>query len=234
MESFMRLGLKEVSYVIKTLGICDDIPYLHGNVDIDGKLYIYEKKGNVLTITGEDGKSVKVGVSCTQQPAIDDHGEYYEWSKHEVKFEYGLDNGERLTFYKELGLNPGYEGFEDVNRHDLLHNTTNRYIDGKGREVASFSIEATMVHLLDSDKIYIFELLGKPFPVAVSYDDGEMHVSYTDTDEDMKNVMDVRNRILSGIEFHTIEPSTIEIVERKFRKDVFAYKEQQKKMKKGI
>ena len=67
MENFVRLGLQEACNVVKTLGISSDVMYLHGNVEVKGKLYIYEKKGDQLTITDENGVSltIKIGyIKC--------------------------------------------------------------------------------------------------------------------------------------------------------------------------
>lgn len=233
MESFMLLGLKEVSYVIKTLGICTEIPYLHGSIDIDGKLYIYEKKGNELTITGEDGKSIKVAINYSVQDGLDERGNYVVRAKHEVYFNYGLDNGEHLEFYKTLGLDPGFESFEDVNRHDLLDNLKTKYTNAKGEEVANFSLELTAIHLKDSNKTYAFRLGENNIPISIQYEDGVMSIVDTSTlDEEASKAASVRENILDGMISHTISPEAIESVERKFRADVFAYKNQKNSMNK--
>jgi hypothetical protein len=229
-EVFMRLGLKEVSYVIKTLGVSDEISDLHGNVMVGDKLYIYEKKGNTLVISGEDGRRLTVAVNVDVKERLDKDGNCYELPKHQVFFEYGLANGEALAFTKELALVGAYEGFEDVNRHDLLTGAKTGYYNAKGEKVASFSTEVRAINLANSDKTFIFEVVGKEMPVQVRH--GEMtFANFDGTDIEALKAKAVREKILFDVDYLAITPEAIELVERKFRKDVFDYKNQHKHTK---
>lgn len=229
-EVFMKLGLKEVSYVIKTLGISDEISDLHGNVMVGNKLYIYEKKGNTITISSEEGKSLTVAVDVKVEEHLDKNGNYYVLPKHKVFFEYGLANGEALAFTKELPLEGMYEGFEDVNRHDLLTGAKTGYYNVVGEKVASFSTEVRAINLENSDSTYIFENAGREMPVRVRH--GEMNFIELDgTNAEALKANAVREKILYGIDYLAISPEAIEEVERKFRKDVFAYKEANQRTK---
>lgn len=226
MEVFMKLGLKEVANVIKTLGVSTEIPYMHGNVDVDGKLHIYEKKGNRLTITSEEGKYVGVEVDCQVVERRDIHGNSFELPQHKVYFEYGLANGQLLAFSKELVLDGLYEGFEDVNRHDLLTGTDTRYVDRDGNDVASFSTELTNIQLPNSENTYIFGLNGSEQPIAVSSNGAESSL-----DESMKPTKEARLAMLARKQLQiaigscAIDANAIDKVGNKFRQDVFAYKE---------
>ena len=229
METFMRLGLKEVSYVIKTLGICTEIPYLHGNININGKLYIYEKKNNEFTILGEDGKSLKVAINYSVEEKFLEDGRHFPIPKHEVFFDYGLDNKEHLTFYKGLYLDGEYEGFENVNRHDLLTNIKTEYKGAKQEKIANFTIELKQIHLNGSEKIYSFNNDNSIIEMHPKNNCAYYLTKDSDLDEEAKKADAVRNSLIDVITNNAIEPLVIELVEREFRQNVFSYKNQKRK-----
>ena len=221
----MRLGLKEVADIIKTLGICTEIPDMHGMLKVNKELYIYVKRGNTLTITCEDGKSLSVAVDCSVKECTDIHGRSYELPVHEVYFEYGLSNGELLSFNKELHLDGLYEGFENVNRHDLLTDTNTSYVDAKGDTLASFTTELTNITLKNSKKTYIFALGGRSEPIATIEGDAESTIDdCAHLTKEAKAALLVRVMLEYGISKCAIEPTAIDIVSKQFREDVLACK----------
>ena len=226
MEVFTKLGLKEVASVIKTLGICTDIPYMHGSAYIDGKLHIYEKKGNSLTIFSEDGKNVSVAVDYRVVEKTDKNGEIHKVPQHQVYFEYGLANGQLLAFSKELVLDGGYEGFEDVNRHDLLTGTNTSYVDKDGNNVASFSTELTNIQLANSENTFVFGLHGSEDPIAVSTKECERSLDGRKVlPKEARLAKLVRKQLQVAIASCAIDANAIDKMGIQFRQNMFEYKE---------
>ena len=221
---FVRLGLKEVADVIKTLGISSDIMYLHGNIDVNGKLYIYEKKGNQLTITGEDGKSVTIGINYSEEKAKDYQNRDVLYLKHEVSIDYKLEDGHHITFYRDIPLERGYESFENVNRHDLLSGVKTGYV-GKDGEEASFSVGLNKVCFNGSKKVYEFTSDGIICGNRLITVDGGQLVSISGEvtpglDEAksfdlIKERAKIENFLKSGVQLH---PFTREMLKDAYRK----------------
>ena len=226
MEVFMKLGLKEVANIIKTLGVSTEIPYMHGGMYVNGKLHIYEKKGNTLTIKTEEGKSVSVAVDCSVEEHTDKHGNHYELPKHQVYFEYGLSNGQLLAFSKVLPLDGYYEGFEDVNRHDLLTGTTTSYVDQDGRDVASFSTELTNIQLAKSENTFVFGLNGSEDPIAVKCKNDETSLATgMELPKEARLAKLARKQLQIAVASCAIDANSIDVIGNKFRQDVMLYKE---------
>ena len=225
MEVFKRLGLQEVANIIKTLGVSTEISDMHGYKKIGDEIFVYEKKGNTLTITCESGKNLSVAVDCSVKERVDKNGNSYELPVHEVYFEYRLANGELLYFDKELHLSGYYEGFEDVNRHNLLTEAKTGYVNAEGKTVASFSTELTNIKLNNSEITYIFALDGKDEPIASMVGDSMSTIDDCATlTTEAKIAQYVRGNLKLGISKDAINPDAIDQIGNLFRKDVFAYK----------
>lgn len=157
METFVKLGLKEVANIIGILGLSTDIKELEEkDFEINGKKYGYYKIGNAVVIYDEDGKSVKVKVNHTQEKTKDYKNMDVIYDNHEVFMDYQLENGDIISLKNQIALDGGYEAFENVHRHDLLSGLSLKYVDKTGKKLASFSVGVDKVCLGEERKIYEF------------------------------------------------------------------------------
>lgn len=232
MENFIKLGLQEACGIVKTLGISPDVMYLHGNVEVNGKLHIYEKKGDQLTITGEDGKSLTVKIGYSEEVKKDYQNRDYVAPKHEVTLDYKVEDGHHLTFHRVFtsdgiheSLPRGYASFEDVNRDNLLSGTETTYVGVNGEKIATFTTELYDVCPIGETKSYLFSSAGiehdnKLFTVdggqlisvhkdpAASLDDAKSF----DLEKEKEKI---ENFLKSGVKLH---PFTREMIKDAYRK----------------
>lgn len=157
MELFTKLGLKEVADIVGTLGRHTDVECAQGTVEVDGKRYFYEKDGNKLSIIDSEGKKVKIGINYSEETYKDEYQRDIHVLKHEVKAKYTLPNGDSIRLYNNVGLNPGYEAFENVQRHDLMRGISMKYCSATGEEVASFSLGLERVCKAGTKTMFDFE-----------------------------------------------------------------------------
>ena len=232
MEKFVRLGLQEACNVVKTLGISSDVMYLHGNVEVKGKLYIYEKKGDQLTITDENGVSLTIKIGYSEEIKKDYLGRDYVCPTHDVFLDYKVEDGHHLTFHKVFSyedghesLKRGYESFEDVNRHHLLRGTETSYVGADGKKEATFTVELGEVCPAGEEKAYLFSSAGIEHDNKLFTVDGGQLVSIHkdpaaglddaksfDLDKEREKI---ENFLKSGVKLH---PFTREIIKDAYRK----------------
>ncbi len=190
MELFIKLGLKEICYIVNRMGLTTDVEYLEGNLEVDGIKYHYEKRGNEVVIADENNKKVRVGINYTEEPTKDNYGRTVVYVKHEISVDYSLENGEYLNLYNNISLDLGYESFENVQRHDLMSGLRTRFFSNKGEEVASLSIGLDKICLAGSNQIYEFNdggiLVGRKF---IS-EDGQTLISISGVETPAKELID--------------------------------------------
>ena len=157
METFVKLGLKEIASIIGLLGKNTDLNELSVNdINVDGKKYSYYKLGNALVINDENKKEVRIKVKHTQEKTKDYKNMDVIYDNHEVFIDYQLENGDIISLKNQIPLDGGYEAFENVQRHDLLHGLSLKYVDRTGKKLASFSVGVDKVCLGEDKKIYEF------------------------------------------------------------------------------
>ena len=151
MELFLDLGLREISSIINVMGVTTEIDQLHAdNLEHNGVLYSYDKNGNNVEISDSLGNKTKISINCRtgeEENPFTHALEMHDY--HDIAIEYLLKDGSKITLEKTVGLNPGYESFENVRRHDLLHDLKTCYVDKEGKEVASFNLSLDTICLKD-------------------------------------------------------------------------------------
>lgn len=176
MELFTDLGLKEIASIISRMGVTTDVN-ISGEVELNGKKYSYEKIGNQFVVTDSDNKQTKININYSSIVGKDAHNRDVTYVKHEVSVEYLLENGEIINISNNIPLDPGYESFENVHRHDLLSGIRTKYCDVDGKEIASFSIGLNEICLKENNIKYIFDEDGIKYNNVVLSLDGDTLVS---------------------------------------------------------
>lgn len=156
MELFTQLGLKEVASIAGTLGVSTDVLSLQDTIEVNGKRYYYEKEGNKLTILGDGGKKFTIEIDYSSRRGKDYQDRDVVYLSHELKSKFTFPNGEGIILYNDISLNPGYEAFENVQRHNLMDGLKTTYTDETGTTIASFPLGLNKIHLLSNDTAYEF------------------------------------------------------------------------------
>ena len=187
MEIFTKLGLKEVASIIGTMGKNTDKDVISENdIFVDGKKYSYYKMGNELIICDDEGIKNKIKINYSKTQGKDYRNNDITYLNHEVSIDYILENGDFINIYNNIGLDEGYETFENVNRHDLINGVRTKYCDSKGKELASFTLELGKICLKDNNKVYEFTDTGILSGNRVISLDGERLISISGFDAPTK------------------------------------------------
>ena len=155
MELFTKLGLKEICYIVNKMGLTTEVEFAVEDLNINGKRYRYEKKGNMVLITDEDNRQMRIGINYKELPSEDYLGNHIIFTNHEISIDILLENGEYINLYNNIGLPRGYKSFENVQRHDLMSGLVTKYCDKKGNKIASFSLGLDKICLGEHD-VYEF------------------------------------------------------------------------------
>ena len=279
MELFIDLGLKEIASIIGRMGLTTDINELHGEVELNGIKYNYEKHGNEFKVTDSLGHQTNIKINYSEEETKDDYNRTIRYLRHDVSMDYLLKNGDYINLSNNIGLDSGYESFENVHRHDIISGVRTKYCDKDGKEVASFGLGLDRICLKDKNKLYEFNedgikcgnriitldgntlvsISGSEIPnldVINSFnlekeqdklrkiaEESDLHpftkeilddsirkldrkerfvkdiVDYYNTDiKDVRNAIEIRNRIINGIESSLISKEGMELVEEDFYK----------------
>ena len=221
MELFTKLGLKEICYIVNQLGLSTNMEFLHGsNIVVNGRTYNYEKRGNSVFITDSVGNCVKVAVKYTEEPTKDHYGRDVIYVKHEISADYALPNGELINIYNNISLDRGYEAFENVQRHDLMHGLRLSHINDNQECDATFSLGLDRVCLQENNQIYEFNENGIVAGRRILSEDGSSLVSVSGVDAPAKELiysfdMDEEQKKLDRIieENTDLHPFTKEVLE---------------------
>ena len=163
MELFNILSLKEIADIISTLGESHrNIYHMCGTIRLEDKVIFYENKDNELSIQSSTGEKTKIRISFSSKETEDYNGRKITFLSHECFIDYYLHDGSVISLYNQLSLPNGYEGFENVQRHDLLKGLRVKYYDKDGIEGAVpltsdiyISVSANKI-CLDGNKIFEF------------------------------------------------------------------------------
>lgn len=156
METFIKLGLKEIASIIQTMGVSTDINSLDGKVDFVDNSIKYEKEGNKLVATSEDDRKTTIEISTSEETTKDFLDKVITFLYHKIAINYYLHDGSRVELTNFLSINEDFGGFTNIQRHDLLNGLKVKYYDNEGKEKASFSPELDKLCLEDDNKIYEF------------------------------------------------------------------------------
>ena len=157
METFIRLGLKEIASIVGTLGLNTNIEHLGPNdININGKTFNYEKDGNNLIVKDDNQTLLIVSINAGKEESKDFMGRKITSLSHEVSINYFLEDGSFINFYNNIPLYEGYEAFENVQRHDLLSNLKTTYCDNNGKELAYFDLGVSRIRLTENNHQYGF------------------------------------------------------------------------------
>ena len=152
MENFIKLGLQEITSIMGTLGRTTDIDSLRKEYVVDGITYTCNKDGNNLVIASSDGRVMSIGIRAYTHIDNKDPNRTIKYAHHEANIDYYLSNGEKINLYNDFGLPEGYEQYENIARHDLMRGIVNTYVDGNGRKLATFDLDANTITLTNHKK----------------------------------------------------------------------------------
>lgn len=212
MDLLKDLGLKEVASIIQTLGTHTDVKELEGSVVVDGVECKYFKNGNSFTVYTSDGNRMCVAIDASVKEVRNSNGEgvyrnigksltstdedekpferVVKYASHDVLLDYSISDGSYLVLTGGLSLPEGYEGFENVQRHDLRDALNIRYYNQDGQREASFSLGLGRIVLDDTKTSYEFEEDGIHIGNRVITLDGGTLVSISGDPTPSKSTVD--------------------------------------------
>ena len=225
MALFIDLNLKELCGIIGTLGISTSIKNLQKLVEINGKKYYYEKDGNKFTIIDPEKNQYIVSISYTTKEKEDSNHRKYITLNHDINIDFQYSNGNKIKMENNIPLDPGYEAFEDVQRHHLMKELKLTYND-----TAEFNLGLSKITLCDKNQSYYFTKEG------IMYGNNELKI-VDDTIKkdipvevkklkDMHKALMIRNEIKDNIK-KGISSDVLEQISRDFRKEVLEIKKQE-------
>lgn len=159
MELFVDLGLKEIASIISRMGLTTDVD-ICGDVELNGIKYNYEKIGNTFIISDSQGRETRISINYQEQMGKDAYNRDVRYIKHDVSIDYLLDNGEFINLSNDISLDPGFESFENIHRHDIIKGLRCKYCDKDGKTIASFGLDIDRICLKDDRNIYEFNKDG--------------------------------------------------------------------------
>lgn len=172
MELFNVLSLKEIADIICILGEShESIKHSYGNLHLENKDITFLYENDELIIQSNTGEKTNVKISFSKQEGKDYNGRKITYLSHECFINYYLQDGSIISLYKELSLPEGYEGFENVQRHNLLNGLRIKYYDKEGNQ-STFSLTADKI-CIDENKIFEFTNEGIKYGNKIISLDGD-------------------------------------------------------------
>jgi hypothetical protein len=224
MELFIDLGLKEISNIINRMGLTTGTN-VSGEIEYNGVKYNYDKTGNTFVIVDSNGKMTRISIDYNEKEGKDAYNRDVKYVNHEVSIDYLLNNGESINLSNNIGLEPGYESFENVHRHDILDGLRTKYCDRNGKEIASFGLELNKICLKNNDQIYEFTKDGIACGKRLITLDGSTLVSVSGNETPSKetvesfNLKEEQAKVQKFIdESNDLHPFTKEALEDSIRK----------------
>lgn len=159
MELFVELGIKEIASIINRMGLITDTN-VNGEVEVNGNKYYYSKEGNTFVIGDETGKGLRIGINYSEQMGKDAYNRDVKYVKHDVSIDYLLSDEDYINLSNDIALDPGYESFENIQRHDILRGVRSAYCNKFGKEVATFGLDLDRICLKENNNIYEFNKDG--------------------------------------------------------------------------
>ena len=224
MELFIDLGLKEIASIIGRMGLTTDINELHGEVELNGIKYNYEKHGNEFKVTDSLGHQTNIKINYSEEETKDDYNRTIRYLRHDVSMDYLLKNGDYINLSNNIGLDSGYESFENVHRHDIISGVRTKYCDKDGKEVASFGLGLDRICLKDKNKLYEFNEDGIKCGNRIITLDGNTLVSISGSEIPNLDVINSFNlekeqdKLRKIAEESDLHPFTKEILDDSIRK----------------
>ncbi len=224
MELFIDLGLKEIAGIIGRMGVTTDINELNGEVELNGVKYNYEKHGNEFKVTDSLGHQTNIKINYNEEETKDDYNRTVKYIRHDISLDYLLNNGDYINLSNNIGLEPGYESFENVHRHDIMNGVRTKYCDKYGKEIASFGLGLDRICLKDNNKLYEFNKDGIKCGNRIITIDGNSLVSISGNEIpslDIINTFDLekeQNKLRKIVEESNLHPLTNEIMEESIRR----------------
>ena len=157
---FEKIGLKEIASLISVMGESFGTGVYSGEVEVDGKKYTYDKEDDLMVIKCDDGRKMSIKLNSTTERVRDNLNREVVYCNHDVNVDYYKEDGSRINLYTKLALNEGYEGFEGVQRHDLLRGLEVNRINSCGKKEASFDLELNKVSFGEDYNKYVFTPTG--------------------------------------------------------------------------
>ena len=157
---FEKIGLKEIAAIVSVMGESYGTGPIIGEVEVDGKIYSYDKEDDITVVTCSDGRKMSIKINSTTERERDSFNREIVYCNHDVNVDYYKEDGSRINLYNKLSLNEGYEGFEGVQRHDLLAGLAVNRINACGKKEASLNIDLSKVTMGDDYNKYVFTEKG--------------------------------------------------------------------------
>ena len=153
MELFNILSLKEIADIISTLGESHrNIYHMCGTIRLDNKVIFYENKDNELRIQSSTGEKTAIRISYSSKETEDYNRRKMTILCHECFIDYYLRDGSIISLYNKLSLPKGYDGFENVQRQDLINGLRIKYYDKDGIE-GDFPLTSDITISISANKI---------------------------------------------------------------------------------
>jgi hypothetical protein len=130
-----------------------------------------------MIINDEDGKTLTIRINYSEEPGKNYRGDDVLFIKHEIEAVHDLENGEYVRLYNDIGLDPGYESFENVERHDLMNGLQMKLFNRKDEDIASFTLGLDVICLSDTNQKYEFNQNGVVCGRRITSSDGKTLVS---------------------------------------------------------
>ena len=215
MELFKDLGLKEICGIIGTLGKNTSIQNIQNVIEVDGKKFYYEKDGNLLTIYGPDRSSCSIYINYfIGEQKRDDRKAIF--IKHHVDIKQKSKEGNIIRMKNDFSLNPGYESFENIERHDLMKGLDLQYNDE-----ADFNLGLSRIDLKRNNQRYEFTSIGIKYGKKELLIDGDDIISEEPIRvEDLKGLKEallIRNSIENDVKNASINKEVLDHIDRDFR-----------------
>jgi len=155
---FESIGLKGIASLVGVLGETHDYGDYLGKVVVDGKEISYDKEGDILFVVSSDGRRMSIEADAYEEVEKESSDRTTIYAHHDVDVNIYTKDGGRVNLKDSLGLPLGYEGFENVQRHNLYGVEIKSYNPCNVLEGTS-SLELTKIDL-GSGKSYYFESDG--------------------------------------------------------------------------
>jgi hypothetical protein len=195
---FEKLGLKEIASLISVMGESYGSGPIIGEIEYDGKHYTYDKEDDLMIITCDDGKKMSIKLNCKNERVKENDREVI-YCEHSVDVDFYKEDGSRINLYNRISTPEiGYEGFEGVQRHDLLGNNEHRKLDinrinACGKKEARFDVNMTSVTIGEDYNKYEFTDKGIEHNNTLISLDGEELVTMYGSKVPDRNLVDTFN-----------------------------------------
>ena len=161
MEFFIKVGLKEIANIVQTLADSIDSDNIRDFVEVDGKELTYYKSNYELAISSNDGRNMNIHIVCKDRDVTDFLGRKNTVKDHFVFTTYYPADGNKILLKSTIPkYDEGYEGFRDVQRHDLMTGFEAVFFNNKGYAEAWFDPNLDKILPSDNNQKILFSKEG--------------------------------------------------------------------------